>query len=80
MTILTAYDGCCDSFVSFCSLECGIDPSIRHRIDEQREAKAMAAQSLQMRTDALRAKNVAARQERQNRQNLSPWQRGYRSF
>ena len=59
---------------------CGIDPSIRHRIDEQREAKAMAAQSLQMRTDALRAKNVAARQERQNRQNLSPWQRGYRSF
>ena len=26
---------------------CGIDPSIRHRIDEQREAKAMAAQSLQ---------------------------------
>ena len=59
---------------------CGIDPSIRHRIDEQREANAMAAQSLQMRTDALRAKNVAARQERQNRQNLSPWQRGYRSF
>ena len=59
---------------------CGIDPSIRHRIDEQREANAMAAQSLQMGTDALRAKNVAARQERQNRQNLSPWQRGYRSF
>ena len=58
---------------------CGIDPSIRHRIDEQREANAMAAQSLQMRTDALRAKNVAARQERQNRQNLSPWQRGYLS-
>ena len=25
---------------------CGIDPSIRQRIDEQREAKAMAAQSL----------------------------------
>ena len=40
----------------------------------------MAAQSLQMRTEALRAKNEAARQERQNRQNLSPWQRGYRSF
>ena len=59
---------------------CGIDPSIRHRIDEQREAKAMAAQSLQMQTEALRAKNEAAAQERQHRQNLASWQRGYRSF
>ena len=59
---------------------CGIDPSIRHRIDEEKEARAMSAQSLQMRTDALRAKNEAARQERQHRQNLAPWQRGYRSF
>ena len=59
---------------------CGIDPSIRHRIDEQREAKVMAAQSLQMRTDALKAKNQAAAAERQHRQNLAPWQRGYRSF
>ena len=59
---------------------CGIDPSIRHRIDEQREAKAMAAQSLQMRTGALRAKNQAAAADRQQRQNLAPWQRGYRSF
>ena len=59
---------------------CGIDPSIRHRIDEQREAKAMAAQSLQMRTEALRAKNQAAAADRQKRQNLAPWQRGYRSF
>ena len=59
---------------------CGIDPSIRHRIDEEKEARAISAQSLQMRTEALRAKNEAARQERQNRQNLSPWQRGYRSF
>ena len=59
---------------------CGIDPSIRHRIDEQREAKAMAAQSLQMQTEALRAKNEAAAAERQHRQNLASWQRGYRSF
>ena len=59
---------------------CGIDPSIRHRIDEEREAKAMAAQSLQMQTEALRAKNEAAAQERQYRQNLASWQRGYRSF
>ena len=59
---------------------CGIDPSIRHRIDEQRKAKAMAAQSLQMRIEALRAKNQAAAADRQQRQNLAPWQRGYRSF
>ena len=59
---------------------CGIDPSIRHRIDEEREAKAMAARSLQMQTEALRAKNQAAAQERQHRQNLASWQRGYRSF
>ena len=59
---------------------CGIDPSICHRIDEQREAKAMAAQSLQMRTEALRAKNQAAAADRQQRQNLAPWQRGYRIF
>ena len=59
---------------------CGIDTSIRHRIDEEREAKAMAAQSLQMQTEALRAKNEAAAQERQHRQNLASWQRGYRSF
>ena len=59
---------------------CGIDPSIRHRIDEQREAKAMAAQSLQRRTEALRSKNQAAAAERQQRQNLAPWHRGYRSL
>ena len=59
---------------------CGIDPSIRHRIDEEKEARAMSAQSLQMRTEALRAKNQAAAQERQHRQSLASWQRGYRSF
>ena len=59
---------------------CGIDPSIRHRIDEEREARAMAAQALQMRTEALRAKNEAARQEREARAAQPSWVRGYRSF
>ena len=59
---------------------CGIDPGIRHRIDEEKEARAMATQALQMRTETLRAKNQAAQQERQHRQSLAPWQRGYRSF
>ena len=29
---------------------CGIDPGIRHRIDEEKEARVLAAQSLAMRT------------------------------
>ena len=58
---------------------CGIDPGIRHRIDEEKEARAMAAQALQMRTEALRQQNQQRQQQREARQNLSPWQRGYRS-
>ena len=59
---------------------CGIDPSIRHRIDEEKEARVMAAQSLQMQTEALRAKNQAARQEREARQAVPSWKRAYRSW
>ena len=58
---------------------CGINPSIRHRIEEQREARAMAAQALQMRTDALRQQNQQCQQQVLQRSQLSPWQRGYRS-
>ena len=39
---------------------CGIDPGIRHRIDEEKEARAMAAQALQMRTDAPPAEPAAS--------------------
>ena len=38
----------------------GIDPSIRHRMDEEKEARAMAAQALQMRTERLREANERA--------------------
>ena len=58
---------------------CGIDPGVRHRIDEEKEARALAAQALQMRTEALRQQNQQRQQQREARQNLSPWQRGYRS-
>ena len=58
---------------------CGIDPAIRHRIDEEKEARALAAQAMQMRTEALRQQNQQRQQQREARQNLSPWQRGYRS-
>ena len=58
---------------------CGIDPAIRHRIDEEKEARAMAAQALQMRTEALRQQNQQRQQQVQQRSQLSPWQRDYRS-
>ena len=58
---------------------CGIDPAIRHRIDEEKEARALAAQALQMRTDALRQQNQQRQQQVLQRSQLSPWQRGYRS-
>ena len=58
---------------------CGIDPSIRHRMDEEKEARAMAAQALQMRTEVLRQQNQQRQQQVQQRSQLSPWQRGYRS-
>ncbi|RNC87596.1 MAG: hypothetical protein ED554_11840 [Synechococcus sp. YX04-3] len=58
---------------------CGIDPGIRHRMDEEKEARALAAQTLQMRTEALRQQNQQRQQQVQQRSQLSPWQRGYRS-
>ena len=58
---------------------CGIDPAIRHRIDEEKEVRAMAAQALQMRTEALRQQNQQRQQQVLQGSQLSPWQRGYRS-
>ena len=43
----------------------GIDPSIRHRIDEEKEARALAAQALQMRIERLREANESAAKVRQ---------------
>ena len=44
---------------------CGIDPSIRHRIDEEKEARAIAVQALQMRTQRLRESNERAAKARE---------------
>ena len=43
----------------------GLDPSVKRRIDEEREAKAMAAQALQMRTERLREANERAAKSRE---------------
>ena len=42
-----------------------MDPSIRHRIDEEKEARAIAAQALQMRTQRLRESNERAAKARE---------------
>ena len=59
---------------------CGLDASVKHRIDEQREAQKMRAEVLRMETEKLAARNQQARQDREVRLGLAPWQRGYRSF
>ena len=43
----------------------GLDPSVKRRIDEEREVRAMAAQALQMRTEHLRETNERAAKVRQ---------------
>ena len=58
----------------------GLDPSIKRRMDEEREAQKLRAESLRMQTEQLAAQNQQARQDREARQSLAPWQRGYRSF
>ena len=59
---------------------CGLDASVKHRIDEQREAQKMRAEALRMETEKLAARNQQARQDGEVRLGLAPWQRGYRSF
>ena len=44
---------------------CGINPGIRHRLDEEKEARAFAAQSLAMRTERLREANERAAKVRE---------------
>ena len=58
----------------------GLDAGVAHRRLEEKEARELLKQRMQMLTDKSRAANERARQDREVRQNLAPWQRGYRSF
>ena len=58
----------------------GLDPSYKHRIEEQKEAAKLRAESLRMQTEQLAARNAAARQQREQRQAIPSWAKGYRSF
>ena len=48
----------------------GLDPSIKRRMDEEREVQKLRAESLRMQTEALKARNQQARQDREVRQTL----------
>jgi len=53
----------------------GLDPGIHHRIQEEKEARHLAAESLKLKTEQLAAKNKAAQEHRDYHfgRGLSPW-------
>ena len=58
----------------------GLQDGVNVRREEEREAQKLRAEALRMQTEQLAARNAAARQQREQRQQLAPWQRGHRSF
>ena len=58
----------------------GLQDGVNVRREEEREAQKLRAEALKMQTERLAAQNQQARQDREARQSLAPWQRGYRSF
>ena len=58
----------------------GLDAGVAHRRLEEKEARELLKQRMQMLTEKSRAANEQARQDREVRQNLAPWQRSYRGF
>ena len=58
----------------------GLDAGVAHRRLEEKEARELLKQRMQMLTEKSRAANEQARQDREVRQNLAPWQRAYRGF
>ena len=58
----------------------GLDAGVAHRRLEEKEARELLKQRMQMLTDKSRAANEQARQNLQAPQAMPSWQRGYRSF
>ena len=58
----------------------GLDAGVAHRRAEEREARELLKQRMQMLTEKAAAQNQSAQREREARQSLTTWQRGYRSF
>lgn len=58
----------------------GLDAGVAHRRSEEKEARELVKQRLEMQTEQLRQRNEAARQEREARAMQPSWVRGYRAF
>ena len=58
----------------------GLDAGVAHRRLEEKEARELLKQRMQMLTEKSRAANEQAQLDREVRQNRALWQRGYRSF
>ena len=57
----------------------GVGSDLALREEEEREARRLRAQALGMETEKLRKQNEEARRNREIRDAMSPWQRGYRA-
>ena len=58
----------------------GLDARVAHRRLEEKEARELLKQRMQMLTEKSRAANEQARQDREVRQAMPSWQRAYRGF
>jgi len=58
----------------------GHDAGVAHRRLEEKEARELLKQRMQMLTEKSRAANEQARQDREVRQAMPSWQRAYRGF
>ena len=58
----------------------GLDAGVAHRRAEEREARELLKQRMQMLTEKAAAQNQSAQREREARQSLTTWQRGYGSL
>ena len=58
----------------------GRDAGVAHRRAEEREARELLKQRMQMLTEKAAAQNQSAQRQREARQSLTAWQRGYRSL
>ena len=57
----------------------GLDAGVAHRRAEEREARELLKQRMQMLTEKAAAQNQSAQRQREARQSLTTWQRGYGS-
>jgi len=58
----------------------GLDAGVAHRRSEEKEARELLKQRMQMLTEQSRAVNEQSRRDLEARQAMPSWQRAYRGF